>query len=110
MPINLTSLPISSPSLKTSVIAHVPLPGKDTIPSESNTSAVFKSILTDSIQQVQNSRNFATKSVEQFLSGQNQDLHEVAIAQQKAEMNFDLFLQVRNKVVSAYQEVMRMQM
>jgi flagellar hook-basal body complex protein FliE len=34
----------------------------------------------------------------------------VALATQQAELAFDLFLQVRNKVVSAYQEVMRMQM
>jgi flagellar hook-basal body complex protein FliE len=33
----------------------------------------------------------------------------VALASQRAELEFDLFLQVRNKVVSAYQEVMRMQ-
>jgi flagellar hook-basal body complex protein FliE len=102
-------LPISAPSLKTSVIAQIPLPGASSAESASGAS-VFKSILADSIQQVQNTRDFATRSVEQFLSGENQDLHEVAIASQKAEMNFDLFMQVRNKVVAAYQEVMRMQL
>jgi len=36
-------------------------------------------------------------------------LHQVAIKTQQAELSFDLFMQVRNKVISAYQEVMRMQ-
>ena len=104
----MAALPITAPSLKTSVIARIPMPGDAAAPSTG--SDVFKSILSDSIQQVQNTRDFATHTVEQFLSGENQDLHEVAIAAQKAEISFDLFLQLRNKVVSAYQEVMRMQL
>ena len=108
----MVTLPIFAPSLKTSVIAAIPSATGTAAAAESLPSGadVFKSILADSIQQVQNTRNFAGKTVEQFLSGENQDLHEVAIASQKAEMSFDLFLQVRNKVVSAYQEVMRMQL
>jgi len=48
--------------------------------------------------------------VEQFLSGEGGELHSTILATQKAELSFDLFLQMRNKVVSAYQEIMRMQM
>jgi flagellar hook-basal body complex protein FliE len=36
-------------------------------------------------------------------------LHTTVLATQRAELSFDLFLQVRNKVVAAYQEIMRMQ-
>ena len=36
-------------------------------------------------------------------------MHSVILASQRAELEFDMFLQVRNKVVSAYQEIMRMQ-
>ena len=49
-------------------------------------------------------------SVERFLSGEGEELHTTILATQQAELSFDLFLQVRNKVVSAYQEIMRMQM
>ena len=49
-------------------------------------------------------------SVERFLSGEGEELHTTILATQRAELSFDLFLQVRNKVVSAYQEIMRMQM
>ena len=38
------------------------------------------------------------------------ELHTTILAAQRAELSFDLFLQARNKVVSAYQEIMRMQM
>ena len=49
-------------------------------------------------------------SVERFLSGEGEELHTTILATQQAELSFDLFLQARNKVVSAYQEIMRMQM
>ncbi len=48
--------------------------------------------------------------MQKFLTGENEELHTTVLAAQKAEIAFDLGLQVRNKVVSAYQEIMRMQM
>src|SRR6185369_1425935 len=45
-----------------------------------------------------------------FLSGDGEDLHSTVLAVQRAGLEFDMLMQVRNKVVSAYQEVMRMQM
>ena len=62
------------------------------------------------IQNVEGSRQNASASVEQFLSGEGDELHTTILATQQAELSFELFLQVRNKVVSAYQEIMRMQM
>jgi len=52
----------------------------------------------------------ASASVEQFLSGEGGELHSVVLATQRAELSFDLMLQMRNKIVSAYQEIMRMPM
>jgi flagellar hook-basal body complex protein FliE len=70
----------------------------------------FGAALASSIQAVQNAGTSAAQSAERFLSGEGEELHQVALAMQKAELAFDLFLEVRNKVVSAYQEVMRMQL
>jgi flagellar hook-basal body complex protein FliE len=70
----------------------------------------FQDVLESAIQQVQSSQQNASESVQKFLSGETEDLHTAALAVQRAEMEFDLFMQVRNKVVSAYQEVMRMQL
>ena len=52
----------------------------------------------------------ASSTVQKFLSGEGEDLHTVAIATQEADLAFEMFQQVRNKVVSAYQEIMKMQM
>ncbi len=69
----------------------------------------FRSVLTEAIHKVEQYRTDADQSVERFLSGQGEELHNVALATQRAELSFELFLQMRNKVVEAYQEVMRMQ-
>jgi len=75
-----------------------------------SSSGAFQSILTDAIGQVEQFQQNSQSSIEKFLSGEDEEVHKVALATQQAELSFDLFMQVRNKVVSAYQEVMRMQM
>jgi len=69
----------------------------------------FEEVLAHAIRQVENFRRDADQKLERFLAGEGEDLHSVALAAQQAELAFELFLQVRNKVVQAYQEVMRMQ-
>jgi flagellar hook-basal body complex protein FliE len=70
----------------------------------------FGSMLSDAIGRVNQVQTNAQSSIDKFLSGEAEEVHKVALATQQAALSFDLFLQVRNKVVSAYQEVMRMQM
>ena len=69
----------------------------------------FPGALADAINAVQTAQNNAANQVQRFLEGEGGDLHQLALEQQKASLTFDMFLQVRNKVVQAYQEVMRMQ-
>ena len=69
----------------------------------------FQSVFTDAVAKVENFRLNADESVNRFLSGEGEELHTMAIKTQQADLSFDLFLQVRNKIISAYQEVMRMQ-
>ena len=68
----------------------------------------FRDILNSAIGQVESSRTDAAQSVEHFLSGEGEDLHSTILATQRAELEFEMFMQVRNKVVSAYQEIMKM--
>ncbi len=70
----------------------------------------FSSILKDTISSLQSTQTEADSAVQKFLTGENDDIHTTVLATQRAEMAFDLGLQVRNKVVSAYQEVMKMQL
>ena len=69
----------------------------------------FSSILQDAMGKVAELQDASAKSVESFLSGEGDDLHKTIMATQRADLAMELFLQVRNKVVQAYQEVMRMQ-
>ena len=72
-------------------------------------SANFASLMDNVIQGVEQPRQEANQAVQNLLNGDG-ELHTVALATQRADLVFDLGLQVRNKIVSAYQEVMRMQL
>ena len=72
-------------------------------------SSDFQSVLANAIGGVERLRSDAGKTVERFLAGDGEEVHTVALATQRAELAFETFLQVRNKVVSAYQAVMQMQ-
>jgi flagellar hook-basal body complex protein FliE len=69
----------------------------------------FGSVLQSAIQNVDGQQQQATHAIQDFLEGKG-ELHNVALATQRAEMAFDLGMQIRNKVVSAYQEIMKMQL
>jgi|SRR5579862_7762245 len=70
----------------------------------------FASFLSDAVGRMDQSNKAAGQSVDRFLSGENEEIHDMVLATQRNELQFELFLQVRNKIVQAYQEVMRMQM
>jgi len=69
----------------------------------------FQSLFANAIGGVERLRADAAKTAERFLAGDGEEVHTVALATQRAELAFETFLQVRNKVVSAYQAVMQMQ-
>lgn len=70
----------------------------------------FNEKLKAAVDQVNNAQQTADKLSMQFVSGEsNVDLHEVMISLQKANVSFQSMIQVRNKLVTAYQEIMNMQ-
>jgi flagellar hook-basal body complex protein FliE len=69
----------------------------------------FESLLQGAIEAVERPQTEARHAVDAFLSGNVDEVHSVALAVQRADLTFELGLQVRNKVASAYQEIMRMQ-
>lgn len=70
----------------------------------------FADLLNTAITAVETSQNVAKVATEDLLLGGKGEIHEVALAGQRAELSLELFQQVRNKLVQAYQEVMRMPM
>lgn len=95
-PLSPTTSPITAPSLAPAAGAR-----RDTN---------FLDLLSSSIQNVESQAAQSKQAVQQFLSGEAGDIHKVAIASQRAELSAELFMQVRNKMISAYQEIMKMQM
>ncbi len=91
-------------------ITPLTLPNLTPAPSAAGQPGDFQKVLTGAINQVESLNNNAADSVQKFLRGDNEELHTTILATQKAELAFQLGLQVRNKVVDAYQEIMKMQM
>jgi flagellar hook-basal body complex protein FliE len=69
----------------------------------------FQQVLSATLWQVANSSEAADHAVANYLAGGNQELHSTILATQSASLDFELLLQVRNKVLSAYDEIMKMQ-
>ena len=70
----------------------------------------FAQILQNSIEKVNQTQQQADQMAEKLAAGDtNQNLHEVMIALQTASVSFQEMVQVRNKLVSAYQDVMNIQ-
>ncbi len=98
---------MSGPILPISVAA-LPDPISPATPPHGG--GAFQQALSAAIQGVEASGQNAAAAVERFLGGEGEELHNTIMAAQRAELVFEMFLQARNKVVSAYQEIMRMQM
>lgn len=89
--------------------AFAPIVAPAAKPGGADTTNAFRTLFEQSLSGVESQRVAAQESVDRFLSGEGEELHQVALATQKAELSFEMFLQVKNKVVQAYQEIMRMQ-
>jgi len=62
-----------------------------------------------SIQQANAMQHEADQAIEALATGEVKDIAQTMIAVEKANLSFQLMTQVRNRIVEAYQEVMRMQ-
>jgi flagellar hook-basal body complex protein FliE len=69
----------------------------------------FSGVLTNALQQVNQLSTGAEQQIGTLLSGGNTDMSSVMIAVEKADVAFQLMMQVRNKIVSAYQDIEKMQ-
>jgi flagellar hook-basal body complex protein FliE len=97
-----------TPITAVSATPAIQAPKVDSVASQQN-GGEFQSLLNSAIQNVSSAQNNADAAVQSFLSGETDEIHSTILATQRADLQFDMFMQVRNKVVSAYQEIMRMQ-
>ena len=69
----------------------------------------FSSFISTSVKEVNNSQIEADGAIEKLHSGEAQNLHDVMIAVEKADLSLRMLVQIRNKALTAYDEIMRMQ-
>jgi flagellar hook-basal body complex protein FliE len=69
----------------------------------------FGEVLKNALNQVNDLQGSADVQVNTLLSGGNADMSKVMISVEKADVAFQLMMQVRNKIVSAYQDIEKMQ-
>jgi flagellar hook-basal body complex protein FliE len=71
--------------------------------------ASFGAVLNGLVDQVDALQKNADASIQGLVSGEETNVHNVAVKMEEASVAFDLMMQVRNKLVEAYQEISRMQ-
>ena len=69
----------------------------------------FSEFLKQAVNEVNGLQQQSDQMKTQLLTGQVDDIHQVMIAAEKADLAFQLTMQIRTKVLEAYQEIMRMQ-
>lgn len=78
---------------------------KKTTSNEKSFSETFKEM----INQADSLQKKSAKAVENFIAGGEENLHEVMAAVEEAQLSFQLIMEIRNKLMESYQELMRMQ-
>jgi len=77
--------------------------------ADSEKTATFQSFLTEALQQVNELQFNADAAATLLATGGDIDFHQVAVAAEKANLSLQLTVQIRNRIIEAYQEIMRMQ-
>jgi flagellar hook-basal body complex protein FliE len=86
-----------------------PTGGQRAIEGPGAAASSFSRLLNDAVGQIDRLQKGADANIQKLATGQPVDMHDVTISTEQANLSFQLGLQVRNKLIEAYQEVMRMQ-
>lgn len=70
----------------------------------------FSQVIGDMINKVEDSQINANKKVESLIKGEEVSMHEVMLSMQESQISMQLLIEMRNKLVEAYQEVNRVQL
>lgn len=77
--------------------------------SAHNSNNSFGSLVKDTLESLNSGQKQAEHEIARAVTGESPDLHKTIVALQTADLQFQLGLQARNKLVGAYEEIMRMQ-
>ncbi len=91
-------------------ITNWSMPNSPALDTGSDTEGLnFGDMMKSAVHSVDQVSDNATSQVSNLLQGGNSDVNSVMIAVEKADVSFQLMMQVRNKIVSAYQDIEKMQ-
>jgi|SRR6056297_2267589 len=79
------------------------------VENTNNKKSSFNEILKESITNIDSNITSTQESIENIISGKSDDFHDFIVESEKTAVNLQMTLQVRNKIVDAYNEIMRMQ-
>lgn len=83
---------------------------KGILNKEEKADTYFLGLLKETFKKLNSSQLEADSAINSFLKGEITDIHKVLITLEKASLTLRFAMQVRNKIVEAYQEIMRMQL
>ena len=86
----------------------LPRPEVGTSVSNEQAGPSFRKMLTDSLDEVRNLQVQADDAIRNLVAGEVTDVTEAIVAIEKADIAFNTMMQVRNKILQAYEEIMRM--
>lgn len=75
----------------------------------SASSSSFGSVVRDAVESLESGQKNVETEIARAVTGESPDLHRTIVALQTADLSFQFGLQVRNKLLGAYEEIMRMQ-
>jgi flagellar hook-basal body complex protein FliE len=98
--------PIQGIAQAVSAIPAAPSLGSAKAPAETGG---FLDSLKSAVGKANDVQLQAGQAVDALMTGQSQDIHRTMVALQQADVSFQLMMQIRNKLVTAYEEIQRMQ-
>jgi flagellar hook-basal body complex protein FliE len=69
----------------------------------------FADLVKGLVQQTDQQQKMAQNSVQQLITGETDSIHDVVLTTSRADLAFRLMMEIRNRLIASYQEVMRMQ-
>lgn len=69
----------------------------------------FADVLSNAINSVDETMKTSNQQVQAFIAGETDNVHDVMISMQRAQISFEMMVEIRNKAVETYQEISRMQ-
>lgn len=78
-------------------------------PMPSESAKTFSEVLSDSVEKTNTYQAQADTAIKELVAGRTKNIHETMLAIERADTSLKLMMQVRNKIIDAYKEIMRMQ-